>query len=164
MIWSILSYNVRPMSTAAYRPLHPQGFLDLPLGGIHGFFVAPFPGSLKRPLLAQNLVNYIGLLDAILKPHGVSFEVWIDGSFCTDKMEPNDVDILVCCSGIELNAIPSAAQQSFGALIDNQSAKVNFSIDAYFCINEDVARRSYWRGWFLFDRDENPKGIARVLV
>ena len=79
-------------------------------------------------------------------------------------MEPNDVDILVCCSGIELNAIPSAAQQSLKALIDNQSAKVNFSIDAYFCINENVAQRSYWRGWFLFDRDENPKGIARVLV
>ncbi|MCV9384872.1 hypothetical protein OE564_22975 [Aeromonas hydrophila] len=152
------------MNTISYRPLHPQGFLDLTLADIHGFFVAPFSGSLQRPLLAQNLVRYIQLLGAILTPHSVSFEVWIDGSFCTDKVDPNDVDILVCCSGSEFNAIPAVDQQAFIALIDNQAAKVNFSIDVYFCPNENIQNRSYWRGWFLFDRNENPKGIARVAI
>ncbi|MFM5047314.1 DUF6932 family protein [Aeromonas veronii] len=150
------------MTNVAHTPLHPLGFKDLQLVEIYDFFVAPFAGSNRRQPLATNLTLYIQQLAAILTPNNVRFEVWIDGSFCTDKMEPNDVDVLVSCSGADLNGLPVAAQQNLSVLVNNNFTKTNFNIDAYFCPSDDVNNRSYWRGWFLFDRNENPKGVARI--
>jgi hypothetical protein len=49
-------------------------------------------------------------------------------------------------------------------LLDKPSSKSRFGCDVYFAPSDDSALRSYWRGWFGFDRDENPKGLARITV
>ncbi|SIQ14053.1 DUF6932 family protein [Marinobacterium stanieri] len=147
-----------------YPPLFPPGFHDIAIADIHSLFVAPFRDNSRRTMLSKKLMEYIDDLQSVLQPHGVAGELWIDGSFGTEKIHPDDVDLIVFIPGADLNSLPPHSQQRLQGLLNTSYAKVNYSCDAYFCVTEDQPQRSYWRGWFMFDRDEQPKGIARVTI
>ena len=41
-------------------------------------------------------------------------------------------------------------------------SKIRYSIDVLLLPSNDINNRSYWRGWFGFSRNEQPKGIPRL--
>lgn len=47
--------------------------------------------------------------------------------------------------------------------IDQKTTKLRYECDAYFIL-DNINDKSYWRGLFGFDRNEKPKGIARIMV
>lgn len=149
------------------KPTHPSlfattGFNDIDKSDIHDRFVSPFPSSVRRPMLATKLREYIDRLQQLVAPHGLNLEIWIDGSFVTEKQEPDDVDIVVSGRRCEIDTLPIMLQHPLQVLLDNNFTKVNYNCDVYFCDSDNDQNRSYWRGWFLFDREEQPKGVARV--
>lgn len=149
------------------KPTYPSlfattGFNDIDKSEIHDRFVRPFPSSVRRPMLATKLREYIDSLQSLVAPHGLNLEIWIDGSFVTEKQEPDDVDIVVSGRGCEIDTLPIMLQNPFQVLVDNNFTKVNYNCDVYFSDSDNAQNRSYWRGWFLFDREEQPKGVARV--
>ena len=72
--------------------------------------------------------------------------------------------MVVFISAEEANALPTEKKEQLRGLLDNPTIKSRFGLDVYVSIMGDEPQRSYWRGWFGFDRDEKPKGIARVMV
>ncbi|MCR8997800.1 DUF6932 family protein [Brevibacillus laterosporus] len=119
-------------------------------------FVNDFPQSINRPNIFAGLVNFLQELNNVLIPHSI----WLDGSYLTRKLEPNDIDLVVFyeledISGDEIRA------KVIKDIIENRSS--NYLCDAYFCyapnsrINPN--NRNYWRGQFGFDRDDQPKGM-----
>jgi hypothetical protein len=84
------SQGSKPFSMSSHTPMFPPGLHDLSEAELHDQFVDGFPTSSTREGLSKGLSLYI----QALKPIGVSFEIWIDGSFTTDKMDPADVDIV----------------------------------------------------------------------
>lgn len=141
-------------------PILTPGIHDFELSEIGNHFLQDFTASKTRAFLVDNFVAYTKYLLEI----GVPVEIWIDGSFTTTKLDPNDIDLVVFSPGVELNALPLAKQELFKALIDRRSIKSKLGLDVLFCPAENSEMRSYWRGWFGFDRNEHPKGIARVKV
>ena len=94
-----------------------------------------------------------------LRAFNTQFEVWVDGSFVTEKPQPNDVDIVIFG---DLNTISDSEAQRFENLCNY--AEQRYLTEAYFCPIGDQNLRSYWRGWYLFDRTESPKGAFKIEV
>lgn len=144
-----------------YEPLFPAGIHPLDQVEISNHFASKFPKSKTRP----NLIEGLGKLITKLKEFNIPFEMWLDGSFATQKEDPNDVDLTVFCSTSQVNALDDLQQARFRAIFnDRTTTKKIYGCDVFFAPEEDPRWRSYWRGWYGFDRNEKPKGIASLLV
>lgn len=143
-----------------HKPLLDPGLHDFELDEIWNHFLKDFPNSKTRKLLIDGLNAYISHLSNIVTP----IELWIDGSFTTSKEDPNDIDLVIFYPSSVVNSLPPEKQQLLKTLTDRNIAKTAFGCDVLFCPTEDQSQRSYWRGWYGFDRNEQPKGIARVTV
>ena len=80
-----------PNQKEEFPPLLPQGFHDRTLDSLGAEFLEPFPVSVTRALLLQELSRVVTDLAA----KGVRGYVWLDGSFITAKVDPNDIDFLL---------------------------------------------------------------------
>lgn len=142
------------------EPLLEPGLHDFQLSEIGNHFLKEFSRSNTRERLIVELEQYTMLISSLLK----SVELWLDGSFTTTKLDPNDIDLVVFINEEEANSLPTEKQRQLRGLLDNPTVKSRFGLDVYPCIMGDEQYRSYWRGWFGYDRNEKPKGIARVMV
>jgi len=141
-------------------PILEPGLHDFDIEEIGNHFLMDFPTSKTREVLIDGLRSFIAHLANVGSP----IELWIDGSFTTRKTDPNDIDLVVFSPAEILNNLPEDKKALFQALTDRPSIRKNFGCDVLFCPSEDLDMRSYWRGWYGFDRNEQPKGIARVMV
>lgn len=143
-----------------FDPLLPPGLHDLNVNELENHFVDSFSSSNTRQFLIVGLRKY---LDA-LKKVGVPIEVWIDGSFSTLKIDPNDVDLVIFAHSNHVNSLDEQKRQLLAWLCDRVSIKTQFGCDVLFSLAEDINQRSYWRGWYGYDRLERPKGIGKLMV
>ena len=74
-----------------YPPLLPIGRHELTLRRIRELCVDRFPGSTARAGLMEILEGIV----ARLKAARVRGELWIGGSFVTEKPEPGDIDVVL---------------------------------------------------------------------
>ncbi len=149
-----------------FSPLLPLGFHPMTLADVRGLCVNQFPMSVTRPAIMDGLEDVIGQLNGT----GFQLEVWIDGSFVTQKFNPDDSDIVVLVSG-----------EAFGAALPTQQAalhwfaasdlKPDFKSDCYIfpeygnghpLYDAGQWRRAYWLNKFGHSRAEEPKGLAVV--
>ena len=149
------------MMNSEYPPLLSAGIHDFSVEELYNVLVSPFQSN-RRPYLYQRLKMFF----KCLQETGISYEIWIDGSFCEDKLDPEDIDIVVFATPEAANSLSSDNQEILRDLfITNRTeTKQRFSCDVYFCYSTNQERRSYWRGWFGFTRTETPKGFARVII
>ncbi len=157
------------MDKPCFPPLLPAGFHDLDDNDIKSKFVEAFPESVRRSMLYCNYIQLLEQFRQINKQCECFSEIWIDGSFTTEKPEPDDIDILLVVDYLALNRLPETLKPLVGSLLNRGFVKINFNIDVLVLpenhpeIDYDE-RRSYWRGWFGFDRKEKPKGLVRVML
>jgi len=90
--------------------------------------------------------------------------VWVDGSFTTEKPEPDDIDMLLVIDYDQLNLVPPMFQPQVERLLDRPYIKHNYIIDLLLLRNGQDEDRMHWRGVFGHDREDTPKGIARIPV
>ena len=142
------------------KPILPPGLHDFELNQLENHFLSDFPDSTTRAVLIEGLKKYIN----VLKSLEISIEVWLDGSFTTTKTNPNDIDLVIFASEKAVNKLDSKKQEIFRRLTNRRKNKQKFGCDVLFSVKENQEMRSYWRGWYGFDRNESPKGIARIMV
>jgi hypothetical protein len=150
-----------------YPPLLGLGFHPTTIEDLRKLCVDAFPLSKKRPDIMDNLETVL----SELTKHKIEGEVWIDGSFTTEKIEPEDSDILVYVSGEFLdNATPE--QHNLIATISS-NLKAKYMCDSYVLpyypeghqwYNEVEWWKAYWIRQFGFTRKDEPKGIAVVRL
>jgi len=142
-----------------FEPLFTPGIKDIDITHLNRLFLDPFAEQIRR----QNLINNFGIFLDMLRNIGISFEAWIDGSFATKKEEPNDIDIVFFYNQADLDSLSNDKKVEFENLKNHDLVKHRYNCDVYFVI-DDIHDRGYWRGMFGFDRNENPKGIARIRI
>ncbi|MDC3411932.1 hypothetical protein NC797_02525 [Aquibacillus sp. 3ASR75-11] len=131
-------------------------------------FVTMFTTSSTRSRIYKSLKEWLKLLVDILPPR----YIWLDGSYLTTKMDPNDIDLVVFYRPEDIVTLGQDKTKQLGMLINQLS--INYNCDAYFCytldhLSQEVVAanfkgqekimQTYWMGQFCFDRSRKPKGI-----
>ncbi|TXJ87481.1 hypothetical protein FSZ06_05675 [Enterococcus gallinarum] len=150
-------------------------------------FIKNMPQSSTRKRNLDGLRNFF---DSDIMNHcqQAITKIWIDGSFCTNKENPNDIDGVIFLdphpSKLEItnNFLSRFNEWHFLAHEKFYSdlypiydvGVITPNIDDYLSImpREDVHGliqqfdhdMKYWMGQFSFDRNRNPKGIFEIIT
>jgi len=94
--------------------------------------------------------------------------IWIDGSFLTEKLNPDDADIALIVSRQSLVSL-SVAQRDFFDNFSTTSYYDRYKIDNYGIVLDPSAAfdhwlYAYWLRQFGWSRDDKMKGILTVQV
>ena len=94
--------------------------------------------------------------------------VWIDGSFCSNKVDPNDIDCVVFIEPDPNNC------EYFQLLRNKHEELLDKYLDVYVCWDKNFFvqfskewyeidyQETYWLGKFGFDRNHNPKEMIEL--
>lgn len=145
------------MTKPEFPPLFSPGFHTITIDDIKKICVSNFSKNHKRIELFDNFLKFL----EILKEVNSKFEIWVDGSFTTEKEEPEDIDILIIYDKIHLETLTPYEINMINSLFNRSLSKIRFNLDVLLCEKNDLDQRSYWRGWFGFSRNEQLKGIAK---
>jgi hypothetical protein len=129
-------------------------------------FVLPFESSITRRDIVSGHNNYIIELFQVLEHN---FFQWLDGSFVTQKIDPNDIDVInfIYYSDATNDKVNSLRKflTGFGNpknefRVDGYIVPVYEPTDPRFSITQ--AKYNEWRLFFGKDRNNNPKGILQL--
>ena len=144
----------------------PAGIHDYTMVEFIQRFVEQFPTSQSRTRILESLVLFFRELLQTGTPH----EIWIDGSYATSKVNPNDADVVVFlhhsqaivlqpqCTLLRKKYYPTL-DLYFAVAVSDETQKATSANDFLKIQNN----RNYWRGQFGFDREDKPKGIIRLF-
>ena len=139
-----------------FPPLLQEGLHPMTLAELRALCVGRFPLSARREPIMRSLEAMCFALSSSL----VKGEVWVDGSFLTQKIEPDDVDVIVVLpSGV--NGTPE--QKSVIARVDAQDFKFPIPCDSYTNIQYPEGHKKYWFGEFMRAYWIKQFGFARSL-
>lgn len=102
---------------------------------------------------------------------GISFATLVNGSFCTEKLNPGDVDLCYVFEAEEFNKLAAADRAALTPLFDQAIVKSTYMCDAYFFFSypfkhlafpATVASYTYWTRVFGIDRNGRQKCILLV--
>lgn len=156
------------MGTDDFPPLLPVGFHAMDLQGVRHLCVGRFQPSITRPIIMDGLEQII----VKLQKTGFKLEVWVNGSFLTEKMNPMDSDIVIKVMGEDYD---SAAPQKRQRLewFSTTDLRKDFRCDCYVfpeyaeghhLYDPGQWRRAYWLNKFGFSRSEEGKGLAVLQI
>jgi hypothetical protein len=106
-----------------------------------------------------------------VKGTGLSGEFWVNGSFLTHKINPADVDTVLCIK-ILPDHVPTREQMEAINWV-NGDLKADLHCDSYVRFDYPEGHssfesgdfmRAYWMRQFGWDRSDNPKGIVVVKL
>ncbi len=134
------------------------------LAALERLCVSRFPDSITRTRLMTNLVAVIDLLQR----ERMRGDIWIDGSFITEKLNPDDVDLLLRVNVSEYRTM-DAAQLNFLSWLSNNSLSGTHKCDSYVMLVDDAHpqgeyMQAYWLHQFGFSRAGQMKGLAVVRL
>jgi hypothetical protein len=147
-----------------FPPLLPPGFHPMDLATLRRLCVDRFPASFTRP----GIMNNLGQIIARINSSGIPSRLWIDGSFLTEKLNPDDVDISMNISAQVYFGMP-ANQRAFFDGFRNNSLYASHRVDNYGLIIDESRPEGIWLlAWWLrqfgFSRADEMKGIAEIQI
>jgi hypothetical protein len=158
-----------PVRGPDYPSLLPLGWHPMTLSELRRLCVDAFPLSATRETLMAGLET---VADRLVTASIVG-NLWVDGSFVTEKINPADTDIL-----LEVNAssmYDNGSQEQKDAIdwiignLKNTSLKCDsyhhFIYPATHLLFQEVEWwRAYWMRQFGFSREVDPKGIVVISI
>lgn len=146
-----------------FPPLLTVGFHPMTVPDLRALCVTAFPLSTTRDPIMCTLEAMCTAISVSL----IRSEIWVDGSFLTKKIEPNDVDAVVVIQHgshtPEQHAVLERVAQKRFASPHQCDSYVNIEYPrnhAKFSTGEFM--RAYWMRQFGFSRGEQIKGIAVI--
>ena len=155
------------MDKQEFPPLLPEGLHPVSLEQLKEMCVTNFPLSSTRERIMIGLERLI----SELKTRNVCTEVWVDGSFLTEKTNPEDVDLVLCADGQVYDEGTEEQRALLSSVGENLKAELN--CDSYIFLEYPqghplyemgLEMREYWLRQFGTSRRDEPKGIALLEV
>lgn len=156
-----------------YPPLLPAGLHVKTWAELQTMCVDGMPLSPNRAALIAGLRRIVDRLCA----EGITGDLWIDGSFLTEKLEPGDIDlVLALAPDSYMGGTPNQRQLIEWLGSDNAAVraqtKQDHHCDTYIFFEVAPGHplypgfdpRTYWANQFGRDRNNGPKGIAVLSI
>lgn len=149
-------------------PLLPAGFHKMTLDELKKLCVDGFSSSGTRAEIFGGLCKVI----EILQNADIKGELWTDGSFLTEKVDPRDTDVLLVISGEEYDAM-RGAKRDIIKWFNEGDLKTDHFCDSYVLFEFPVGHprrtdyewfNAYWIRQFGFSRESNTKGMALLTL
>ena len=144
--------------------LVPYELIPADLDTLEAVFVRSFPDSATRQRIFETLILYLTELKATLN---TSLEVWINGSFTTQKHDPNDIDFVIF-----VDRRVAVTHQTTIYQFRQRRYEENSMTDGYFVETvpeEHPEHRLYqldrqdWHRAFVFGRN-GQKGYLQIML
>ncbi|GAB2556810.1 DUF6932 family protein [Spirosoma aerophilum] len=129
-------------------------------------FVADFVQSTTRQTIFTGLLEYLGDVGMLLTDlsYKGTWRVWLNGSFTTQRLNPNDVDLL---NVFDNDSLFEQHKSQFEPLFAG-NASARYGVDAYFLLTDNSDRTTeltnYWQQQFGTDRNGRAKGIINLEI
>lgn len=160
--------------------IRSSGIIPITINEFKRFFVDNLDNKEKRREIFESFTELFNT-NLIKSVSGNVTRIWVDGSFCTNKELPGDIDFVLLFRADEENYTSSYGIINELDKMDFQKNAKRYFCDAY-CIldNEtignlenydprfaevmDVLEKNfdYWSTFFLSDRDDRPKPIFEI--
>lgn len=121
--------------------LLPPGTHKLTEEEVEEAFVKPFPTSLRRRRVFRNWTAFRAQIRSLVPVE----QEYVDGSFVTDRPNPDDVDVSLWIRARDLEALNPGPQRALHHLIVNSK---HFDCDAYIvpvCTSGDAMYQEFLR-------------------
>jgi hypothetical protein len=137
------------------------------LADVRMMCVVPFTLSSTRHVIMDGLETVV---DRLLVD-GIEGELWIDGSFLTEKIDPEDADVVMVVDSGYLATATAGQQATLDWLGTN--LRSSHHCDSYLLVSYPLGHasagfgewmRSYWIRQFGFSRGLDLKGMPTVKV
>ena len=154
------------MNPPAYQTLLSPGLQDLSLDALADEFVEPFnEGREHRAYILERFHAYLNRVEAL----GITIrELWIDGSFTTEKPVPGDIDVAIIMDRGEMQSIADEDMDEAQWLFHEaykQEVKERYRTDAVLLYTDGESAQSLiQKTWGTYRDDVTEKGIARVVL
>jgi hypothetical protein len=110
------------------------------VAGLRSLCVDRFPLSSTRDAIMTGLEEVATRLDGV----AISGELWVDGSFVTEKISPGDADIVLRMDGAFVDNVNLAQWAALQWVIGN--LKGTHHCDSYVLIRYPAGHPQYWDG------------------
>jgi len=130
----------------------PDGIHEMTEEEFHNRFCMAFPSSKTRPVIDARYAKFRkGLASIISSRH------WVDGSFVEDKINPNDVDIVVWVDSGQYNALSEDRRGMLDRIFDVEKRQVERKVHAHLEPSRQFddaqyayyrLKCDYWRKWY----------------
>lgn len=145
----------------------PSGHIEPNIQEFEDRFVREFTASITREGIFNSYILYCRRILSL----AVGIKQWVDGSYITSKINPNDVDLVTHFDATKVNEQTS---MELDELLDNPTVKKQYQCDVYaiFVFPQNSPDKyefyqeqiNYWSDWFGHDRQRNPKGIVEFSL
>lgn len=139
------------------------------------FFVDSFVESETRQ---RNWTGFCNFLQMLIDLGLTEMQVWVDGSFVTNKLNPNDIDCVIYIKPEIINSISNENQENLYKKFSkqgNEKAHVEYFTDPYILLDvtntpcfpgykEWCDNKIYWENWWGHDRNNNEKGFLVLTI
>ena len=124
-------------------------------------FLNPFEDKRTR----AHLCNRLRELIRVLETYQIEMIIWIDGSFCSKKPHPSDIDIVIFINEDQLSALSSEKQKELVLFLENRNTiRARYGCDLFFNSMSDQEKYHYWRSFFSFNQLSEAKGFIQLPV
>lgn len=158
-----------PSDKPEWPPLLEPGDHYFKLEGIQVICATDFPTSSRRQMLMDGLKSFVDLIH----DSNIRGKLWIDGSFLTGKIDPDDVDIIMYIDHNDYDKFSNEQQQLIELLTDTKGMKQKYHCHVFVEIWYEEGhqfhgscnlRRLSWDNWWGTSRKGIKKGYAVVEV
>lgn len=143
----------------------PSGLITTNVEEFEQRFIDDFADSITRDAIFRGYIKYCKKLI----PLDIGIIQWLNGSFTTNKINPNDIDFVTQLDGIKVDEQSAEIEDKLNELFDRKHAKSEYMCDVYFYFKypEEFSdlyehyqnRKRYWLKQFGHDRNNDAKGI-----
>ncbi|WP_432207224.1 DUF6932 family protein [Hymenobacter defluvii] len=147
----------------SWTPISPSGFHSISQADLWTYFVEPFDerAQSKRIYLTRRLESYL----ADLRRTGLQMEIWLDGSFTTRCVEPDDIDLVVVLSFREILGLTIEQQNVLNVLVnERERVRLRYECDVYYIDRNNITEHDRWTRLFSTNHDGSEKGIFKLLL
>jgi hypothetical protein len=140
-----------------FNPILPAGIIFMGLEDFKQLFVDQFPQSARRKALFDKFLQFFEFILNL----DIITELWLNGSFVTEKPEPGDIDAVAF---VDKDKLKKQRGVEKNPLMNVGDLKKNLSIDIRFAANDDDKSRSYWMALYGSSRDGRKKGFVNLKL
>lgn len=144
-----------------YPTLLDPGIHSLSLSSLEETVLNPFEEKRTR----AHLCNRFRALIQELETFNVEIIIWIDGSFCSKKPHPSDIDVVLFLNEDHIQSLSAEKYDLLLSLLTNRDTiRARYNCDLYFDRLNDINRTQYWQNYFSSNQLSEAKGFIQLRV